>query len=589
MMQRNLAAQSRAHHQLFIVGGGITGACLAHDAALRGLSVMLAEQGDFGAATSSASSKLLHGGIRYLPHGQVWKVRESGRESRIFRRIAPHAAKWLPFLIPTERGSLMKGAAAMKLAMLLYQACGAGLDSLIADPAGRPPEARFLDREAVLERVPALRHWAALEKLTGGQVLWESHMHNSERMTLAFLKSAAANGAKLANYARVERLNWDGVNREVRGVVVRDRLSGEVHEFGSVELVINAAGPWVREVNDAIPALELPHKLTGFSRGVHLVTRRIEPEYALALATRKRSEALLDRGGRHFFVIPWRGCSLIGTTNVPFTTGSPDGEPVAERDIGVIDAPFITGGLDEARVTEKDVADFLAEINAALPGLGLTRADVRYAFTGLYPLVASEIKAATYQGAGDYQVVDHAKSGVGGMLTVLGAKFTTARLVAEKGIDAAMRKLGLPDPGCRTARTPLLEGRIGSWPDFLADCEARFGSCLSRELVLNAARNHGAETPEMLAEGLERGLLDQVAEGRETLAIEIDRAVDREMALTLEDVVFRRTGLGTVGHPGDAALRLCAERMAGPLGWDEAEIRRQLALIEARYQWSAEG
>ena len=564
-MKRNPAAQSRNHYQLLIVGGGITGACLAHDATLRGLSVMLAEQGDFGAATSSASSKLLHGGIRYLPHGQVWKVRESGRESRIFQRIAPHAATWLPFLIPTERGALMKGAPAMNLAMLLYRACGAGLDRLIADPGKRPPEARFLDREAVLNAAPALRHHAALDNFTGAQVLWESHMHNSERMTLAFLKSAAANGAKLANYARVERLLWDAENRRARGVLVRDRLSGEAHEF-TADLVINAAGPWVQTVNDDIPALKLPHKLTGFSRGAHLVTRQIQPEYALALATPKKSDALLDRGGRHFFIIPWRGCSLIGTTNVPFE-GSPG----------------------EARVTERDITDFLADINGALPGLGLLREDVRYAFTGLYPLVVSEIRADTYQGTGDYQVVDHAASGVGGMMTVLGAKFTTARLVAEKGIDAAMKKLGLPDPGCRTAATPLLEGRIDSWPDFLADCETRFGADLPKERILSLARNHGAETPELLAEGRERGLLEPVAADRETLAVEIDRAVDREMALTLEDVVFRRTGLGTVGHPGEAALRFCAERMAGPLGWDEAEIRRQLALVEARYQWGAEG
>ena len=564
-MQRNPAAHSRDHYQVLIVGGGITGACLAHDAALRGLSVMLAEQGDFGAATSSASSKLLHGGIRYLPHGQVWKVRESSRESRVFQRIAPHAATWLPFLIPTERGALMKGAPAMKLAMLLYRACGAGLGALIADPVKRPPEAFFLDREAVLNAAPALRHWADLEKLTGGQVLWESHMHNSERMTLAFLKTAAANGAKLANYAKVERLLWDAETRWVRGASVQDRLSGERFEF-TADLVINAAGPWVQELNDGIPSLKLPHKLTGFSRGVHLVTRQIQAEYALALATKKQSDALLDRGGRHFFIIPWRGCSLIGTTNVPFD-----------------------GNLDEARVTEKDVADFLADINAALPGLALTRADVRYAFTGLYPLVASEIKADTYQGTGDYQVVDHAKSGVGGMLTVLGAKFTTARLVAEKGIDAAMKKLGLPDPGCRTAQTPLLEGRIDSWPDFLADCEARFAGDVPKHIIPPLLRNHGAETPELLAEGEERGLLRQVTVERETLAIEIDRAVNREMALTLEDLVFRRTGLGTIGHPGDAALRLCAERMAGHLGWDETEIRRQLALVEGRYQWSAEG
>lgn len=557
-MKRNLNNLANNNFDLLIVGGGITGAFLAHDAVLRGLSVALVEKNDFGAFTSSASSKLLHGGIRYLPQGQVWKVRESYRETAIFQHIAPHLTRWVPFLVPTECSSLMKGKQAMQLAMVLYGLCSSGLDRLIEDEAKRPPSRTFLSPEKVREQTKVLD---SLRTLTGAQVLWESHMFNSERMTLAVLKSAAHGGAEIANYVEVKKLLFE--NGVVGGAQVADCLGDDSFEIRA-RLTINAAGPQVQAINDSVPELQLKRQLTGFSKGVHLVTRQIESDYALAMTTAKKTEGLVSRGGRHFFLIPWRGCSLIGTTNVPFC-----------------------GDLDKVRVTEKDITDFIDEINAALPEIRLKREDVRYSFCGIYPLVAKDIKADTYQGTGDYQVIDHEKtSGIKGILTTLGAKYTTARYVAEQSVDLAMTKLKR-DGACQTRTVRLLEGEIDDILAFRAKCRQAYGQELPNEIIDAMIFNHGRKIDELIADGRRKNLLMRTAIDREVVDIEIEYAVTHEMALTLDDLIFRRTGIGTIGDPGPKTIQHCANIMGNLLGWDVEERERQIQNATLRYDYSS--
>ena len=556
-MQRNLQQLANKEFDVLVIGGGITGVCIAHDAALRGLSVVLVEKNDFGACTSSASSKLLHGGIRYLPKGQVWKVRESAREQAIFQHLAPHLTRWLPFLIPTDNTSPAKGATAMKAAMLVYSLCCTGLSGLIRDPGKQAPKRCFLPPELARQEAPLL---SSIHGLTGAQVLYESHMHSSERMTLAFCKTAASNGAHLANYVEVVDL-LAGQGR-VRGARVRDRLTDQEFDI-QARLVINSAGPFVQAVNKSVPGLRLHHRLTGFSRGVHLVTRQLEPEYALALTTRKKTEGFITRGGRHFFIIPWRGRSLIGTTNVP-----------------------IEGRLEDIRVTRKDIDDFLDDINEALPEVGLKHTDVYYAFTGIYPIIAKEIKPDTYQGTGEFQIVDHdKKDGISGIITALGAKFTTARHVAARAVDLAMIRLGKNDPGCATMNTPLKEGEVSDLSGFRQQCHSQYASLLTPELIDHLIVNHGAETSALIEHGKDHDSLARISPERNTLEVEVDYAVRHEMARTLDDVIFRRTGLGTIGHPGPKALQRCLDIMAEILDWDEDEQQRQLAMVEERYQY----
>ena len=311
-MKRDLNLFTEKEFDVVVVGGGITGACLAHDASLRGLRVALLEKGDFGMSTSAASSKLLHGGIRYLQQLQFGKVRESARERCIFQVIAPHLTQYVTFLVPTIKGSLMKGALAMRCGMFLYRLLCANLNHLISDRAKVTPHGRFYNRAKAVAMVPLL---AAIKGMSGVHSLFESHMHNSERMTLAFLKTAAANGAEVANHVRVIRF----VREEDRivGVLCRDELSKTEFEVRAA-IVANAAGPYITQLNQSMQDLRLKKETTGFSKGVHIVTKQICKDFALAISSNKKTDGLVTRGGRHFFVIPRRDRSLIGTTNVPY-------------------------------------------------------------------------------------------------------------------------------------------------------------------------------------------------------------------------------------------------------------------------------
>ena len=558
-MQRSLPALDRTVFDVVIIGGGITGACLAHDGALRGLSVALIERGDFGGATSAASSRLLHGGVRYLQQLRLDKVRESARERKHLRRIAPHLVRWVPFLVPTDR-TLARGRRLLAAGMALYALLGGtdetddesgGADETGGEP--RVPSGTWFDRAALGREAPAL---VADSRFSGALVLNESHLHSSERMTLAFLKTAVRHGAVVANYVASSGLLREG--RRVVGVRACDVDSNDEIRVRA-RLTINAAGPWLPDLNERFGVGPLRRPVTGFAQGAHIVTKQILPRYAAALPTRRASGAFLDRGGRHVFVIPWRGHSLIGTSNRPF-----HGEP------------------GEVGPRAQDVADLVDDVNRALPSVALGRDQVRHAFAGLYPLTARRIDAGVYQGTGDYQIVDHGRHGpADGVVSVLGARYTTARRVAELATDLVCRKLGRSDAACRTCEEPL----VGSPSDSAAlrrRLDARRGGGLDAPAVESLLRHYGEEADDVLRDAAsDSSLLQRVAPGRATIEAEIAYAVEHEMAERLTDVVFRRTGLGMLGHPGEPGLERCAAIMAARRGWTAARREEELRRTRA--------
>ncbi len=557
-MNRDLHLLRKNQYDVIVIGGGITGACVAHDASLRGLHVALLEKDDFGMSTSAASSKLLHGGIRYLQKLQFGKVRESARERCIFQVVAPHLTKYVPFLIPTVVGSLMKGKFAMKAGMILYGLACRGLNSMILDPLKKVPGGKFYSRDDACEMVPLLRDYHGMN---GAQTLFESHMYNSERMTLAFVKTAVSNGADAANYVRVKKFVRD--QGRVTGVSCEDMLTGEKFEvLGKV--VANASGPFLPQLNATMGDLQLTKKTTGFSKGVHLVTRKICDDFALAMGSGKKTEGMVTRGGRHFFVIPWRNRSLIGTTNVPFT-----------------------GDIDELEVTPKDVNDFLDDINAILPDVHLEKEDVKYAFTGLYPLISEGIKSDTYQGTGEYQVVDHSeKDGVAGVVSVLGAKYTTGRIVAQYAVDMILKKIHLPEKKCQTATTPLFEGKITDLAGFTTAKKKEYGDVLEGSTVEHLIKGHGSEIDTIISYLLsDARFIEKIAPDRKTLVGEVHYGVDREMACKLSDVIFARTGLGTIGHPGESVLAAVAAIMAEKLNWGSERVADEINSVEQKYNF----
>lgn len=551
-MKRDLAAMAAQRHDLLIIGGGITGACIARDAALRGLSVALVEKNDFSSATSAGSSKLVHGGLRYLANFELGLVRESLRERRIWERIAPHMVDPVPFLIPLYGA---KSTLTLKIGLTLYDLLSYDRNRL-DDPDKRLPGHVRISREEALRRAPYLNP----EGLTGAMIYYDCQMYSPERIGVECIGDAADRGAYIANHAGVtEILTEDSDNaRRVTGARVTDSLTGSEHEVRA-RLTINATGPWGDMVmamaeTDGAPARRLIR-----SKGIHLITRDITHGMALAVQ---------PRGGGHFFVIPWRGHTLIGTTDTVFT-GRPD-------DLGV---------------SEADISAFLEVINAGLPGVHLTRDDVEHFYAGLRPLVdtdpnTDEDDKDSYGASRAAEVFDHAEDGIEGLLSALGGKWTTSRHLAEQVVDQALAKLGRAPVPSLTARTAIQGGEITRYAEFEAAALARYPD-MAREIVVNLARNYGSRMDDVIeiADAEHRpDLLEPLSNATVTIGAQALYAVRTEMARTLDDVLQRRTGLGTLGHPGHDTLRRIADIVGNELGWDDDEKTRQIDAAERRYR-----
>lgn len=552
VLQRDLQDLTSNRFDVVVIGGGITGAFLALEIASLGLSVALIEKGDFGAATSSASSKLLHGGIRYLQQGLLHKVRESAFERVRFQNLAPHLCCYVPFIVPAYRG-LRKSKALLRAGMYVYEAICLGQNRQLRDRSRYVPRSRSISRDEMRALLPNFPH----DHVTGGIVLYESHMYSSERMTLAVLESAAGHGAVLANYVRAESLLNGG--KRVFGVRAVNVMDGTHLEIRA-SLVVNASGPWIPHFNKAAMNRRLNRVVTTHFKGAHIVTRPLTAGHAIVLPTQRGNQGMIGRGGRHIFVIPWREHSLIGTTYGPFN-----------------------GDLDDVRTSEDDIAALIEDVNGAFGAPILDRSDVLYAYAGLYPLVADVVNPLVYQGTGKYQIVDHSRAdGVEGMVSVFGAKFTTARLLAERAMTVIACKLKRNLGKCQTRETALVAGAVGNLEDYRKAKKREYGHRLPEVIIDHLITNYGANLDRVVRlVNSDPALGRRVVPQQNVIVAEIRHAVEHEMAMHLEDFVFRRTGLGTLGNPGREVLVRCADMMGNLLGWDykarEAEIERTLA------------
>ncbi|MBE9547076.1 MAG: FAD-dependent oxidoreductase [Proteobacteria bacterium] len=333
-MRRNLSALANTEYDLVIVGGGIFGVCAAWDAALRGLSVAIIEKGDFAHATSANHFKMVHGGIRYLQHADIYRIRESSRERAALLRIAPHLVQPLPIVIPTY-GHGIKGREFLSAGLFLYDIITCDRNRGVQADR-RIPRCRFISRQEVLELFPGIKE----KSLTGGAVFCDGQIYNPPRLAISFLKSAVNRGADAANY--VEATGFLQKGNRVSEVKARDVLTGNQFEIRS-KVVLNTAGPWAHRLLRSELGLRLNSKPT-FSRDLaFVVNRHPMTRYAVAFSTKaKDSDTILDRGGRHLFAVPWRDYTLIGVWHVVFN-----------------EAPEKIG------VTEKELQEFIDEVNEA--------------------------------------------------------------------------------------------------------------------------------------------------------------------------------------------------------------------------------
>ncbi|MGE0455481.1 MAG: glycerol-3-phosphate dehydrogenase/oxidase [Vicinamibacteria bacterium] len=454
------------------MGGGYYGACAVRDAAQRGLKAALVERADFCSGTSWNSLKTIHGGLRHLQRLELALLRESVRERRALLRIAPGLLRPLPFLVPAYgHGPKGREALAFGLALndLLAGDRNQGVPAELAIPAGR-----MLSPAEVIERAPGV----AREGLTGGALWWDAQAISSERLLLAFLRAAHADGARLANHAEATSLLRD--QGRVVGALVRDAESGEAFEVRA-RVVLNAAGPGVDALvaSSGIRRSEVP-LLCAFN----LVLRRpVVRELAIGASSE----------GRFLFLVPWRDRAMLGTA---YGTPGPAGSDA-----------LVEGFFEEAR--------------RAFPWAGLVRDDVCLVHQGRVPGQGDALWSHSL-------VVDHEREdGVSGLVSLLGAKLTTARAVAERAIDLVCARLGRTAAG-RSGEAPLAHARPLTSP------------------LAEAAR----------------------------------QAARDEMALHLDDALLRRLDLGTAGRPSPGDVETVETVLAAELGWGEAALAAERRRLE---------
>jgi glycerol-3-phosphate dehydrogenase len=520
-VKRDIGALDGREFDLVVVGAGVYGAAIAWDASLRGLSVALVERNDFGSGTSFNNLKTIHGGVRYLQHADLKRIRESVRERRVLMAIAPHLVHPLPFLVPTYEGSLTRSRAALRLALLLNDLLSWDRNR-DARPEKRLPAGRALTRDECLELEPDLE----ADGLTGGALWYDAQMYNSDRLTLSFALSAAREGAVVANFVNVERLLREG--DRVRGIVAKDTLSGT----GSLEvrgrMVVNASGPSVDRLLDTTGGARR-RPLFRPSKALNLVTRPLVAKVALGLT----------RGGPLLVVAPWRHVSLVGTLHLPY-----DGDP------------------DAVETREEEVQQLLDGINRAYPRGELTRADVRLVHRGLLPASSNGRELSLVKSYTIDETLD-------GLLSVVGVKYTTARDVAEKTVDRVLAGLGKREVASRSKATPLVGGDFESFTELTRSVGSP-----------HLAYNYGMLSREVLAIGDPAPLSDETP----VTGAEVRYAVREEMALDLASVVLRRTELGSAGHPGKRALERAACVAGEELSWSVERQRAEVEAVEEFYR-----
>jgi glycerol-3-phosphate dehydrogenase len=507
---RDLAA---ARPDLLVIGGGITGAGIARDAALRGLDVVLVEARDFGEGTSSRSSRLIHGGLRYLEQGRLGLVAEALRERAVLLRLAPHLVRPLPFVLPVFRGDRLSR---WKVTL------GLSLYDMLAG-TGNVRRHQSLGKRGVLRLEPLLRE----RGLMGGALFHDAQCDDA-RLTLAVVRAAAMRGARVANHMRMLDLLRDG--GRITGARLRDELTGEEEDVGA-RLVVNATGPW----SDTVRRLEDPavRPILRATRGSHFMVP------AARVGNRNAILFTSPVDGRVMFVLPWGEWSYVGTTDTD-TDESPD----------------------QVRPEEADLVYLLRSANAIFPGAHLTPDDVVATWAGLRPLLAARPGLPAWAVSREHRIL----RGPGGMLTIAGGKLTTFRKMAAQVVDQAARALGAAaGRGRASSETEPLPGGEAAVTEGFRAPGLELG--LPAATVDHLLRLYGGEAPALYTLCRERpGLAAPLHPEHPAIEAQVVFAVERELARRPEDVLARRIHLTTEtrDHGARSAARV-ADLMAASL------------------------
>jgi len=519
-----LRALASEAFDLLVIGGGVTGAGAARDAALRGLRVALVERDDFASGTSSRSSRLIHGGVRYLEHGHLGLVFESSIERMRLLRLAPHLVRPLAFTWPVYKGARIPRWK-LNAGLMLYDAL-----ALFRNVKAH----RNLNARKVIAAEPSLLS----EGLKGGACYYDAATDDA-RLTFANALGASEAGAVVLNHASVSRLVIE--EGKARGAVVVDHLSGQEHTVRA-RVLVNATGPWSDEIRKLDSQREAP-AVRG-SKGVHIAVprERLGNHNALTL--------LSPVDGRVMFVLPADKHAIVGTTETA-TRAHPA----------------------EVRASEADVAYLLASANAFFPQAKLVRSDVVSAWAGIRPLVARGYSQGGGAGSASREhVIDLSPSGV---IAISGGKLTTYRVMARDVVNAVERQLQVPLRKSGTETLPLPGGNLRSVD---AELEVALREVAHVDVALHLVRAYGSRWRQVWGLTREEASLAQpLVEGLPYLRAEAAHGVSHEFVHTLADLLIRRLKVAfETRDQGAEAARAAAEVMAPRLGWNSAETQRQL-------------
>jgi len=549
-MKRDLGRLETDEFDLLIIGGGIYGAATARCAALHGLKVGLIEKTDFSCATSSNSLKIIHGGLRYLQHGDFRRMRRSIRARRTLLRIAPHLVDPLKFVIPTY-GHFLTGKEVMALAL--------AANNLVSWDRNRSTvPSKYIPAGRVISRRECLDYLPNIEKngLTGGAIWYDCIARNTERLTLEFILAAVQHGAAAANYVMAESFILNG--SVVRGVKAKDLITNQTFKIHS-KVVINATGPWI---NNLLHLLSQSDGLSvDWAKSVNVILKKpLFGDYAVGLfgqGSYKDKDAILSSGKRLIFCVPWRKGTIIGTTYKRYI-----GDP------------------KNCHIEEQDVFDLLNQINIAYPTAKLSSEDVSFFHVGLVPIAAkTNMHQNSIQLMKRSRIYDHERMDARkGLITLNGVKYTTATELAKDALNLVFAKLHRRPPV--EPHESLLPG--GETTSNISDFGAlskRSGHLIGMHTLKHLRDNYGSRY-KMILELVEKDpeLGGLIAKEHPIIKAEVIHAVREEMAQTISDLVMRRTNLGSFGDPGKTAITSCAEIMGHELGWD---ARRQQLEIDS--------
>jgi glycerol-3-phosphate dehydrogenase len=522
----NIARLRTEQFDVLVVGGGITGLGVALDAASRGLSVGLVEKDDFSSGTSSKSSKLIHGGLRYLQQGEIGLVYEALHERQRLVRNAPHLVSVLPFMIPilTRDGVISKKIArALGSALWMYDLTGGWRIGKLH---------RRLKSDEAFDHMPTMNK----EKLAGAYLYFDAAADDS-RLCVAIARTAAKHGAALANYCSVQKITHDS-NGRANGAIVR---TVENEEFAiTSRCVVNAAGVWADNIRKADEGTD-PHSIRP-AKGIHITVpwKMVRNDIAVVIPVR--------RDKRSLFVVPWVS-NGDGTYQYTY--------------VGTTDTDF-AGGVDESQSSHDDIEYVLEALNQSVNG-NITADDVTAVWSGLRPLVRNEDGTTATGKTADLSRKHQVRVSATGVVSIAGGKLTTYRKMAEHTVDEVLKQVG-KKTACKTKRLRF----VGA--------TAKSSKKLDRE-ALHLYQRFGSEaqTIQQLIAG-DASLAEPLIVGLPYLRAEAIFAVRFEMARTLDDILSRRTRARIINRPASlASARAVAKLMATELQWDDAEVERQVA------------